>query len=75
MSNSGKATEKHVGEMLSGYIDGELTQQQEQRVRIHCESCRDCAEELEQLEELRREVGRSRLSPLSEDIWRENMNE
>jgi hypothetical protein len=61
--------------MLSGYIDGELTQQQQQRVRVHCESCRDCADELERLEELRREIGKSRLSPLSDDIWREHMKE
>ena len=31
--------------------------------------------ELERLEELRREIGKSRLSPLGEDIWREHMNE
>ena len=75
MSTSNRTTEIHVGELLSGYIDGELTQQQAQRVRVHCESCRACADELEQLEELRREVGSSRLSPLSDDIWREHMKE
>jgi hypothetical protein len=75
MSSDKLTTENHVGELLSGYIDGELTQQQQQRVRIHCESCRDCAEELEQLEKLRTEVGKSRLSPLREDIWREHMKE
>ena len=75
MSSRNKATGKHVGAMLSGYIDGELTQQQAQRVRLHCESCAECAEQLEQLEALRREVGKTRLSPLSEDIWREHMKE
>lgn len=75
MSSRNATKEDHVGELLSGYIDGELTQQQQQRVRLHCEACRDCAEELEQLEELRREVGKSRLSPLGEDIWREHMKE
>ncbi len=75
MSSSNATTENHVGELLSGYIDGELTQQQQQRVRIHCEACRECAEELEQLESLRKEVGKSRLSPLGEDIWREHMKE
>jgi hypothetical protein len=64
-----------VGELLSGYIDGELTQQQAQRVRLHCESCPNCAEQLEELQELRREVGNTRLSPLSDDIWREHMKE
>ena len=36
MSNDGGMIGKHVGEMLSGYIDGELTQQQRQRVEVHC---------------------------------------
>ena len=75
MLNSGKTIDEHVGELLSGYIDGELTQQQQQRVQVHCERCVKCAGELERLEELRREIGKSRLSPLGEDIWREHMNE
>jgi predicted anti-sigma-YlaC factor YlaD len=75
MSSRNRTTDDHVGALLSGYIDGELTQQQAQRVRVHCESCPDCAEQFEQLEALRREVGKTRLSPLSEDIWREHMNE
>ena len=74
MSSSNSTTE-HVGALLSGYIDDELTQQQAQRVRLHCDSCAECATELEQLETLRREVGKTRLSPLGEDIWREHMNE
>ena len=75
MSSRNNATEEHVGAMLSGYIDGELTQQQAQRVRLHCDSCAECAEQLQQLETLRREVGKTRLSPLGEDIWREHMKE
>jgi hypothetical protein len=75
MSSRNTTSEKHVGELLSGYIDGELTQQQQQRVRIHCEACPACAQELEQLEKIRHEVGKSRLSPLGEDIWREHMKE
>ena len=73
--SSSNTTKEHVGALLSGYIDGELTQQQAQRVRLHCDSCAKCAEELEQLESLRREVGKTRLSPLGEDIWREHMKE
>ena len=75
MSVRNKTTENHVGALLSGYIDGELTQQQAQRVRLHCDGCPECAGQLEQLEELRREVGKTRLSPLGEDIWREHMKE
>ncbi len=29
--------------LISGYLDGELTQGDEQRVRIHLENCGDCA--------------------------------
>ena len=52
MTGNSKSIDEHVGELLSGYIDGELTQQQAQRVRIHCERCDACTEELERLEEL-----------------------
>jgi anti-sigma factor RsiW len=31
-----------IGDLLSGYLDGELTQQQSQRVRIHIETCAHC---------------------------------
>ena len=33
---------KQLAEKLSGYIDGELTQQASQQVRLHIESCKDC---------------------------------
>ena len=66
---------EHVGELASGYIDGELTQQQRQRVEIHCESCSDCGQELEELRRLRADVGKSGLSQYGEDKWRETMDE
>jgi hypothetical protein len=75
MSSRNNTTDDHVGALLSGYMDGELTQQQAQKVRVHCERCPDCAAQLEQLDKLRREVGKTRLSPLSEGIWREHMKE
>lgn len=31
-----------IGELLSGYVDHELTQQQSQRVRVHLETCEAC---------------------------------
>lgn len=40
--------------LVSGYLDGELTQGEAQRVRIHLESCTDCravADELARLKE------------------------
>jgi len=67
--------EAHVGELLSGYIDGELTQQVRQRVRLHCEACAECSGELERLAEMRRRVGQSTLSNLDTAAWREKMDD
>ena len=36
MAGNSKDINEHVGELLSGYIDGELTQQERQRVEVHC---------------------------------------
>lgn len=65
----------HVGELLSGFVDGELTQQQRQRVSLHCEGCEECRETLSELRELRVKVGKAPLSELGEDKWRETMND
>ena len=66
---------EHLGELLSGYLDGELTQQDEQRVRLLCESNDDYARELESLKAMRERVGNSKLSDVSSDVWRETMDE
>ena len=67
--------DKHVGEFLSGFIDGELTQQDAQRVRLHCESCRECGEQLAELRSLRERMGKASLSNLGKDVWRETMDD
>lgn len=74
MSNDRHGAGDHIEAMLSGYIDGELTQQDRQRVEVHCASDPESAKKLEELRALREKVGQSRLSELGEDIWRENMN-
>ncbi|MGD8681699.1 MAG: zf-HC2 domain-containing protein [Lysobacterales bacterium] len=67
--------EMHVGELLSGYLDGELTQQVRQRVEVHLADCDECRESLADLEALRLRMGQSRLSPTGPDHWRESMND
>ena len=67
--------DNHVGELLSGYLDGELTQQERQRVQLHCEQCASCRGELEQIRVVRERVGSARLSDLGEDKWRETMDD
>jgi len=75
MKNENQMIDEHVGELLSGYIDGELTQQERQRVEIHCDDCEDCARDLKDIKELREAVGATKLSEFGEDTWRETMND
>ncbi len=75
MSNNKHHVDEHVGEALTGYIDGELTQQQRQRVELHCDSCDDCARLLDELEALRGQLGAAPLTPYGEDKWREAMDD
>lgn len=73
--NDTEKMNEHVGEQLSGYLDGELTQQQSQRVELHLEGCKDCAAIFAELSALRERMGGSQLSQSSEDKWRETMND
>ena len=43
--------------LLSGYLDGELTQGDRQRVEVIMEDCQDCAQTLEDMKKLRGEIG------------------
>ena len=73
--SEGNTQTEHVAEQLSGYIDGELTQQQRQRVELHCADCEACRETLAELHALRQRVSNSGLSELGEDNWRETMDD
>jgi predicted anti-sigma-YlaC factor YlaD len=75
MTTEQRALDQHIEEQLSGYIDGELTQQERQRVRLHCDQCPRCRRKLTELTELRRRMGKARLSLVGEDKWRETMND
>jgi hypothetical protein len=66
---------QHVGALLSGFVDGELTQQQRQFVSLHCDGCETCREELARLKEVRERVGKAALSEAGEDKWRETMDD
>ena len=67
--------DEHVGELLSGFIDGELTQQDRQRVQTHIDSCEKCSADVDELRLLRQTVGKARLSSLDDDVWRETMDD
>ena len=67
--------QQHIGEQLSGYIDGELTQQERQRVELHCQQCKECSKNLEDLAALKQQIATEKLSVIGEDKWREDMND
>ncbi len=75
MNNRTPNIDEPIGELLSGYIDGELTQQERQRVELLCAEHRDYRELLDELRDLRQQVGKTRLSEFGEDQWRESMND
>ncbi len=75
MVNETRRIDEHVGEWLSGFVDGELTQQQRQWVEVHCRDCAECRRDLDELRALRERMGQARLSELGEDRWREEMND
>ncbi len=74
-AQSDPMAERHVGEQLSGYIDGELTQQQRQQVERHCAVCAQCHADLQALRDLRERIAGAALSPIGTDQWRENMSD
>jgi hypothetical protein len=75
MNNDKRQVDQHVGELLSGFVDGELTQQQRQLVTLHCDNCIECRENLAHLHELRQRISKAKLSEVGEDKWRETMND
>jgi hypothetical protein len=77
MKTGNKATggSGHVGALISGYLDGELTQQQRQSVDVHLADCAECSDRLAELEALRKRVSGARLSRVGDDVWREQMND
>ncbi len=75
MTYETQLTDQHAGAQLSGYLDGELTQQERQAVALHCEKCEKCRQELEELRVLRQRIGKAPLSLIGEDKWRENMQD
>jgi len=70
-----RPVDQHLGELLSGFVDGELTQQERQQVTLHCEVCDECRENLANLRVLRERISNAHLSEVGEDKWRETMND
>ena len=56
---------------LSGYLDGELTQAESQKVRLHLEECLQCRTLLEDLLQMREAAMTTPFSAAVDEEWRE----
>ena len=64
-----------IQELISGYIDQELSQQKAQRVRLHIESCESCRKVYEDLLAIRKEMGQLKYPECEEAKLERIMNE
>jgi predicted anti-sigma-YlaC factor YlaD len=58
-------------ELLSGYLDGALTQSEDQRVRLHLEDCAACRVLYDELKTLRETTMKTRFVLPADDQWDE----
>jgi len=57
--------------LLTAYLDGELTQDDQQRVRIHVEDCPHCAALLEDLQRIREAAMNTTFATPPDEQWNE----
>jgi len=63
---------EEIGDLISGYVDLELTQQEAQRVRLHLESCDSCSQTCAEIRSLQAKMG-SFSYPATDHEMLENM--
>lgn len=63
-----------IGESLSAYLDGELTQQDRQLVEVHVEGCRRCRSTLKELSRIREGIGQLDPPQPSKEQWSKMMS-
>ena len=57
--------------LLTGYLDGALTQADDQRVRIHLEDCAECRRLIDEMGETREATMTTRFELPTDDQWNE----
>ena len=75
MTDGKQTASENIDELLSGYLDGELTQQQTQMVDVRLTQSEEYRQRLSELKQIRQRVGSTRLNIRDKDHWRENMND
>ncbi len=57
--------------LLTGYLDGVLTQADDQRVRLHLEQCEECRRLIDEMRETREATMTTRFEVPTDDQWNE----
>jgi predicted anti-sigma-YlaC factor YlaD len=65
---------EEIDVLISGYIDGELTQQERQRVDIHLRECLKCRDSLQKLETVRQRIHGLEMPQPSRKEWEDMEN-
>jgi len=55
--------------MLSGYIDGELSPEEQQELEQHLKTCPECREELRVFQQLKEVTGAMKYADIPEHVW------
>ncbi len=66
---------ERINELLSGLLDGELTQQDRQRVEIHVETCANCRQLLDELKGQRDSIGQLSFGELTPEERRDMVSD
>ena len=66
---------EQIDDLLSGYLDGELTQGKQQLVEVHVSGCAQCTSRLKELEKVRASVAGLHFETINPNDWRQLMND
>jgi len=60
---------EEIKELMMGYIDGELSDEQRKQVEKHLEECEKCRDEYKSFVQIKEVTEDMKLADLKEDIW------
>ena len=72
---SKRDSHQHIEELLTGYLDAELTQQESQRGAVHLEQCADCRQTHQQLQQLQQAVKETPYPNMEQEALETVMND
>ena len=58
---------QHIEVLISGYLDGELTQQESQKVALHLTQCEECLATYQGLKDLQQAIGKISCQEIEHD--------